>query len=218
MCGETPAFYEMNTSVVHMFRGDGSNVFSELHALYMRGEASLQGRIQIPHIMGHRKPGDVAGVLAPKPWFLAPRVLGTLRDTGATGWHSVPVELVDRQGASIHGYEMLIVDGRCGPKRYDLARPREVEYPAQFAAEWVGFHFNLDQWDGSDLFMTTTYSETVVATEKVRTAFRKERIKSFEFVPVEDVVLNDLVVKFHPEKAAEMAAFEAAHGLPRDKR
>jgi hypothetical protein len=217
MLNRAPAFYEMNPSILHMFRGD-TDALPELDPLYTRGEAQVFRPIRVRHVMGYRKPGDIAGLLSVHPWFLAPRVLQTLRDSRATGWHSVPVELVDRQGASIHGYEMLVVTGRCGPKRYDLARPRELEVPAQFAAKWVGFYFDVSQWDGSDMFMTSSYSETVVVTEKVRAAFRKSRIKSFEFVPVEDVVLNDLVVKFHPEKAAEMAAFEAAHGLPRNKR
>ena len=86
---------------------------------------------------------------------------------------------VDVRGAEdehIHGYAGLSVRGRCGPIQYERGVPVQKEYPGGIFTVYLGYFFDEQSWDGSDLFVSVDGSGMVFVTQKVRDAFAKAKV------------------------------------------
>jgi hypothetical protein len=114
------------------------------------------------------------------------RVVQLLGELGFTGWRTYPVTVTDREDHPHPNYHGLVITGRCG--RIDLSRSAVVlhKYPARWYPHFLGHFFPEDSWDGSDLFMELPYADgeasgTKFATERVKQAFHRAKIKNVAF-------------------------------------
>ena len=131
-------------------------------ALYSKGLEAPTSPIQIKWGDGNSLPADTIWV-TPLHLVVSPRFIAALSDF--TGWTTYPVEVFDRLGELVPGYAGLVISGNSDRIVPDLTR---VEDDGQFAV-YVGQVFELDKWDGSDLFYPRLGIGPIV-TERVRKA------------------------------------------------
>lgn len=120
--------------------------------------------------------------------IVSPRVLRVLEEIHATGWHAVPVTVVDYRDAPVEGHAILAVTGRSGPLDWSRAR-RAVRPPPVPTGEAtpirVGPGLDPARWDGSDVFMPEG-TLLVCVTQRVRDALESAGVTGFEFRPLSE--------------------------------
>lgn len=146
----------------------------------LTGETELPGVVTGHHAMGRRIPGDVIGSTHGLT-LLSDRVLQLMSSAGFTGWRSKPCRLKTKRGGNIDGYNLLLVNGRCGALDWGLGEKTEYMTPAGTTQEFIrGATFELSTWDRSDLFVPAETSHVVV-TERVKSCFDDNRISGAWF-------------------------------------
>ena len=113
--------------------------------------------------------------------LVSDRVLAILDSNSLAGFSTYRARLTNK-GVEIPGYCGLAISGRGGPnhpKAYagghikgTTIRKVEGLYPTQ--------------WDGSDLFTLDDVPGAILATEKVRCLFKKEKVTNCRFTPAEE--------------------------------
>jgi hypothetical protein len=158
--------------------------------------------------------------------IVSDRVIRIFEEHRFTGWSTYPVAVSDRSGHEIEGYAGLAITGRCDP--VDIARSSVVlrEYPAGWFPNFRGQFFDLDSWDGSDLFMERPdergdFTVRRYATGRVARALQREKVRQLTVVSLTDVEID--AVGYRIGKPHRMPAdFEqrvadayASQGVPR---
>lgn len=118
------------------------------------------------------------GLLLP---VVSDRVVQNLQTSSISGWKTYRVRIL-RKSEEIPGYHGLGITGRGGPnhpKAYagglisgTTIRKVEGLFPTE--------------WDGSDLFTLDDIPGAILATEKVRRLFKREKVTNCEFRPAEE--------------------------------
>lgn len=109
-------------------------------------------------------------------YLISDRFRDALEKEGITGWKCYPVEIYDKKGNLVHGYNGFSVTGRAGKmQEYDVP-PVELGYDL----ESYGFYFEYDSWDGSDIFNTEN-SNFLIVTERFIEVIRKYKITACQF-------------------------------------
>ena len=111
------------------------------------------------------------------------RIVNTLKETGASGWSSLPAR-VSRNGKSIKGYHLIHVSGRGGS--LDTKRSRAFT-DASGLLRHEGVFMVESEWDGSDLFLIPELGTMIFATERVALALRNAKLRNFSVTPAADV-------------------------------
>lgn len=146
----------------------------------LTGEAEVPEVVTGHHAMGRRIPGDVIGSTHGLS-LLSDRVLQLMSSAGFTGWRSNPCRLTTKRGGNIDGYNLLLVDGRCGAFDWSLGEKVEYITPTGTTTEFIiGVTFELGTWDRSDFFVPTKTSHVVV-TERVKSCFENNRVSGAWF-------------------------------------
>lgn len=106
------------------------------------------------------------------PVVVRGRFVDLLVSEGLSGWETYPVELFDRKGGSIPGYEGFLTVGRCGP----LIRPADR------------YRFDPATWDGSDFFRASDNGTTFI-TARARRALLVANVRNVELHALEEYTL-----------------------------
>jgi len=127
---------------------------------------------------------DLVATSLAVPYLVSPAFVSVLREAKITGWDTYPVDARGKDGVALDGYVGLIVTG-AGPA-VDNSRSVKLERPAEsggrLVTAWVGLCFDVDRWDGSDMFvpedsgyiLTTEYAmECLTAAGLTNLRFRK---------------------------------------------
>lgn len=130
--------------------------------------------------------GDWVSTTYPPLRVVSRRLLELLAEKSFTGWGSFPVQIAERGGHLVEGYEGFAVTGRCGP--LDATRSQEAirppisphgnAYPVR-----EGLYFEESSWDGSDIFRPEG-TGFVICTDAVRRCLTKSKMKNLRFEPL----------------------------------
>jgi hypothetical protein len=123
------------------------------------------------------------------------RVTAILREHDVKGWGTYDVAIVDRKKQPVAGYCGFSVLSSAG--NLDFSSSQIVTRPpviptAQPMDIYVGFTFDLEKWDGSDIFYVDGFR---IVTDKVRSIFKRSHITNVRLTPILDVQLFAPVVE-----------------------
>ena len=123
------------------------------------------------------------------------RVTAILREHDVKGWGTYDVAIVDRKKQPLAGYCGFSVLSSAG--NLDFSSSQIVTRPpviptAQPMDIYVGFTFDLEKWDGSDIFYVGGF---MVVTDRVKNIFKRSRITNVRLTPILDVQLSAPVVE-----------------------
>lgn len=166
------------------FRGHIDVTSAEAFAL-TRAEMQPPHPITIKWAMGRARPVELIRTTLVSPFIISTSVVQLLRSHGFTGWSLYEVSVHDKQGQWVPGYHGLAITGRCG--EVDWSRSIEVPriFPGGIFPVWKGYFFEPGSWDGSDFFMTSGRSGSVLVVEEVKKAFEQAKVRNVEFTPLD---------------------------------
>lgn len=121
--------------------------------------------------------------------LLSQRVIRALEERGFTGWATFPVEVYDKTGEVINGYSGFSVTGKCG--RFDKTLAKDVMLPGPLGnliPEKMGFYFEPNSWDGSDVF-NPDGTWFMIVTEQVKEVIEGIKATNFQFTKLSEYVL-----------------------------
>jgi hypothetical protein len=160
-----------------------------------RGEIVPSEPIRFHHDEGRRL-YDLVGTTWALLKLVSDRVKSVLAENRFTGWTTYPVEIYDRRGEPVGGYNGFAVTGRCGPIDESLSSVLTLP-PAVPAGEAlphrIGLRFQPEAWDGSDVFSPDGTAWAFV-TEPVRDALVQAKATNLtltRITEVEQLVLDD---------------------------
>ncbi|MEQ1531004.1 MAG: hypothetical protein ABL925_16940, partial [Methylococcales bacterium] len=140
-----------------------------------RGETEVKSPLRVNWLEGASPAKDIVKVMM-FDLLISEKVVKLLTEHKITGWRTYPVNLYDRAGAYVPGYQGLSVFGRCGgPDPAKTVRGLR-EFPTGMKPVYRGFYFDPDSWDGSDLFCPHDSTAHIFASEKVKTIFKKNKV------------------------------------------
>jgi hypothetical protein len=114
-------------------------------------------------------------------YVISDRMKQLLEKEKIAGWSTYDVEVYGSMNERIDGYHGLAVSGRCGPldnskcERVTKQRDNGVAYQT-----WLGFYFDIDTWDKSDIFVPDGTIFKVV-TEKFRSLVISNKLTNVSF-------------------------------------
>ncbi len=120
--------------------------------------------------------------------LISDRLQKALSDQGVTGWTTCPVELLDRRGGTVPGYAALATSGRCGP----LVNSRSPKVRRMNRAGngmmdiWLGYYFDEESWDGSDMFRPDGTRMTLV-TKRARKVIEAMGTSNITLEPILEI-------------------------------
>jgi hypothetical protein len=169
-----------------VFHFEVISVIGNSEAILKGGEQPL-GELEFRAMKGSR-PADVMGTTLLSLRLVSQRFADLLLDNRFTGWHTHPVNLYDKKGNSIEGYQCLVVTGRAGPidrsRSHIRLDPPPVPQGAPTYVE-VGMYYDPDSWDGSDIFIPQSTTAICVA-ERVKDAVEKAGLTNVQFTALSD--------------------------------
>lgn len=126
--------------------------------------------------------------------LIGPRVVQVLRHIGATGWSVRPLSVPDELDV-LRDYGALVVHGRGGPVGPCREHSSVVgDKPGSPMLKVRGWCLDPDAWDGSDLWLQPNGASLLIATRKVRDAFRRAKVTGVRLVDlceIESLVSRD---------------------------
>lgn len=136
------------------------------------------------HVLGKRF-YDIIEPLAVQPLLVSEKVINLLVDNNVTGWKSTEVRIYGHDELKYH---VLMITGRCG--YFDLGRSEIVynQMPGGKFPYVKGLYFDMDSWDGSDLFLSPNKGFSV-ATKRVKQLFVKNKVTNISFTKISDYEL-----------------------------
>lgn len=143
---------------------DGVNV-----ELLSQGKSQLEKPIQFDAAQGMEST-DFLWTQLVIPVCVSDRVVRLLGGNEVTGWSTYPVEVFDQQGRLLDGYHGLALTGGVCDADYSLSSvvtkppptPRGSSYDV-----YRGLYFDVDQWDGADMFWVGRVRVVVERVKKV---------------------------------------------------
>lgn len=155
-----------------------------------RGEEIPKSLLKFHHIMG-RKPKDIIMATDAVLQIVSDRFLKILSENDVTGWSTFPVIVYDKNGNELTGYSGFSVVGRSGP--IDDTKHR-VEYrTSPFNPDYrykvgIGLYFDIDTWDGSDIF--TPQGGIIIVVERVKVLLENAKFKELIFTSINDYEID----------------------------
>jgi hypothetical protein len=152
--------------------------------LLIRGELKLKEPLKLRYKMGGQAADLMRSALV-SIFVVSDRLVELIKSSGFTGWGAYPVEVRDKDGKILPGYQGFSIKGRAGGR--DLKRAEVIKKPPKAPGGipyevYKGYFFKDDQWDGND-FCLVGYAGMKIATERVVQAFKKAKIHNVEFTP-----------------------------------
>ena len=155
---------------------------------YFKGEI-LEGE---PLSFGYRSLGknihDYVGIGYAALYLLSEKVINLLKENNITGWKIYPCTLYDKRKKEVNGYSLFSVTGKCGPivdsKSEILVK--QLVPNGKPCKIYKGLYFDLDIWDGSDIFSLEGTTFTIV-TEKVRSLLLNNSVTNITLTCIADI-------------------------------
>lgn len=113
---------------------------------------------------------DLVPIQDPFNFAISRRFLDVLKKTGLTGWKTYPIA-IEGQTQDYHGF---LISGKAGP----LKRPKAAGF-------LTGYEFEIDSWDGSDLF-TPAGTFSLFCTENARQVLLESKLTNIELENIRD--------------------------------
>ena len=135
----------------------------DIAAIY-RGRASLPGGMTARWMRGAKVPTRIVATTHAFPLLIHESVAEALTNARIGGWHASAVDLLSAQGKPLRDYHFLCVRGRCGPLT---------------ATPSGRMQFDLQGWDGSDLFVSEGATTLLVTPQAQRLidGFRERHVR-----------------------------------------
>jgi hypothetical protein len=112
--------------------------------------------------------------------LISDRFKELLEIAGLTGWKSYPIELYDKKGNKVEGYNGFSITGRAGNLyKFDVP-PMELDYSPKSA----GYYFEYDSWDGSDIFRV--FPHVIVITKNFAELLQIHKISGVSIARLTD--------------------------------
>jgi hypothetical protein len=151
---------------------------------------------EVPIVFEYHSGGaerDMIGSTDGYAMLVSSRLISIFRENAFTGWDTYRASVYGKAGREIPGYRGLVVNGRCGDIDYSQCGPewRSVPVPRPGFEEqkvWIGLHFELSSWDGTDIFMPES-SQHIFVTERVVRVSQQEKLENLTFTPLTEVEL-----------------------------
>lgn len=113
-------------------------------------------------------------------YLISDRFKDLLNEHGLTGWKTFPIELYDKKGNKIEGYNGFSIIGRAGSiQKYDVP-PVELGYSPRSC----GCYFESADWDGNDIFLVRP--AYVFITKQFAKVLLSHRISGVEIIKLTD--------------------------------
>lgn len=135
-----------------------------------RGELEISSPIKFSYLMG-KNLYDLVGMGYAIIHLLSNRVTNVLKEHQITGWKTYPIIMYDRKGGEIKDYSIFSITGRCGSIDFSRSEKfiKDPYVPGGGRAELLkGLYFDLNSWDGSDIFTAEGGTAFTFVTKKVR--------------------------------------------------
>lgn len=148
----------------------------------LRGNVVLTEPMKFVRSMGIRL-GDIISTELAVIWLVSDKIVELFQREGITGWKTYPVELTGKGGVPVTGYHGLAVTGRCGPidpRRSVLKTLPPLVPGGEERRVRLGLYFDMDTWDGSDIFVATN-NNRVIVVERVKELLERNNIRGCEF-------------------------------------
>ncbi|MDP5276147.1 imm11 family protein [Chengkuizengella axinellae] len=124
---------------------------------------------------GSRKKDIINGGLS--VYLISNEFIKVLEENQFIGWDTFPMEAYDKEGKTIEGYYGLFITGQCGKIDTSLSKIENRPSPiGRMRPVYVGYCFDPDSWDGSDIFTAEGYNGIIIS-KKVKEALEKSDLK-----------------------------------------
>lgn len=171
---------------------DRGSVRAEITCPYDNAELNLWISGQCTRVITLRqveggRPCDLIGTTSAFD-LISSRIQEALTAEGIVGWKTCPVDLKDKKGMVIPGYGSLATTGRCGPlinsrspkvRRMNVPQTQEINV-------WLGYYFDGESWDGSDMFRPEGTRMTIV-TRRVKEVIEGIKATNIAFKPILEI-------------------------------
>ena len=139
---------------------------------------------------------DILDTGWPSLYLISDRMKAVLNDNKLTGWKTFAIELYDKKGNKITGYDGFSVVGKCGPTNYEKSEIIEKRLvPTGPVCKYYKGIF-VDQWDGNDFFTPLGTYGTFV-TKRAADMLKKHNISNMHLENLAESEIDvDNVQKF----------------------
>ena len=124
---------------------------------------------------------DILDTRYPPLYLISDRFKVILEESGITGWKSYPIALFDKRGNPVEGYHGFSITGRAGKMEMFDQLPLEYGY----SADADGYYFDVETWDGSDLF-NTEGTQFIIASERFIKVLVENKITACDYCRLTD--------------------------------
>lgn len=125
---------------------------------------------------------DVLDNRSIRTYLISDRMRDLLIDNNITGWECYEIEMYDKKGNIISGYNGFSVTGKCNDMvKIDFENIIKDKKRDYFEAK--GAMFDIEKWDGSDIFRAGGWR---IITKKVYELFKKHKITAIEMTRMTD--------------------------------
>ena len=168
------------------FNSCGTNIKIE-HVNLFKGEIELKELLNYDYNFG-TKLYDLINSGFAGIYLLSNKVINLLKENQISGWMTYPCNLFDKQKNEVLGYSLFSVKGRCGP----IDRLKSERHIKQYTQTGKpvdilkGLYFEMDTWDGSDIFSPEGTLYTFV-NEKVKEILIKNKVTNILFDRITDI-------------------------------
>lgn len=125
---------------------------------------------------------DVLDNRSIRTYLISDRMRDLLIDNNITGWECYEIEMYDKKGNIVSGYNGFSVTGKCNDMvKIDFENIIKDKKRDYFEAK--GAMFDIEKWDGSDIFRAGGWR---IITKKVYELFKKHKITAIEMTRMTD--------------------------------
>lgn len=125
---------------------------------------------------------DVLDNRSIRTYLISDRMRDLLIDNNITGWECYEIEMYDKKGNIVSGYNGFSVTGKCNDMvKIDFENIIKDKKRDYFEAK--GAMFDIEKWDGSDIFRACGWR---IITKKVYELFKKHKITAIEMTRMTD--------------------------------
>ena len=159
----------------------------------LRGTYEHGGSVQLVPQTKRPRRADFVGGSPSGIYLISDKFKSVLEENDVACWSTYPIDLSSLQGQPITGYHGLTVNGRCGPVHWSQRDRVWIPPPVpqgQGTYGWKGFPFDKDEWDGSDIFVSSDNNTSILVTDRLKSILQQEKITNLELTPTEDFVTS----------------------------
>ncbi len=132
-----------------------------------------------------KRPLPILWTEFPPLMCISKRLVDLFNVNQVTGWSAYPVKVTDLDDKPLNNYVGFAVTGRAGQFNQDLSAIVRKEYSwGSIEDVYMGFYFDSESWDGSDIFQV---SGEIIVTRKVQQLLKRKKIINVKLTPLTEV-------------------------------